>query len=226
MSQTRPFSKLKKNIESLFDEKLKMQFCCIVYPMRSQRGSTSMPRYYVKLGKEIIWDFPKDFKYKEMDIYQWSENNDLCNLVRDYIDTPLEKLLNKKFKQDTFKITVQYLQERTQENVVLEFRLAELFKASDRRLGKEKLLKWATKINNPNVDRILEIRFDSNNWMKKNKDYIVIAELPKKQQEPFMKWMDGQTVPLIKGEGICAYKHDYNKWYEYWLGKREAPLMD
>ena len=158
MSQKRPFSKLKKNIESLFDEKLKMQFCCSSYPMRSQRGSASIPRYYVKLGKEIIWDLPKDFKYKEMDIYQWSEGNDICNLVRDYIDTPLERLLNKKFKQDTYEMTIQYLGERTQETVVLEFKLAELFKAADRRLGYKKLCKWSAKINNPLVDRILEIR--------------------------------------------------------------------
>ena len=159
MSEKRPFSKLKKNIESLFDEKLKMQFCCIAYPMRSQYGSTSIPRFYVKLGKEIIWDLPKDFKYKEIDIYQWSEGNDICNLVRDYIDTPLDKLLNKKFKEDTFKIILQYLWERTQEDVVLEINLSHLLKAADRRLGKEKLKKWATKVQNPKVDRILEIRF-------------------------------------------------------------------
>ena len=39
-------------------------------------------------------------------------------------------------------------------NIILE-----LFKAADRRLGKEKLLNWAKSINNPKVDRILELRF-------------------------------------------------------------------
>lgn len=67
MTKKRPFSKLKKVVDNLFDEKLKMEFCCNSYPIRGQWGNrNSIPRYYVKIGKEIIWDFPKDFDMKEL----------------------------------------------------------------------------------------------------------------------------------------------------------------
>ncbi len=65
MSKHPPFSKLKKGIENLFDPKLNMEFCCIAYPIRGQWGhNNSVPRFYVKLNDEFIWDFPKDFELK------------------------------------------------------------------------------------------------------------------------------------------------------------------
>src|ERR1035437_429641 len=97
------FSKFKKQIDNLFVSELKMEFCCYSYPMRSQRGSTSIPRFCVKIGKEIIWDCPKDFKIKGEDIYMWSNYNGICDLVREYIDTPVDKLLSMKFKNDVWK---------------------------------------------------------------------------------------------------------------------------
>ena len=60
-SKLRPFSKLKKQIENLYDPALEMQFCCSAFPMRGGRANNSIPRFYVKLGKEVIWDYPKDF---------------------------------------------------------------------------------------------------------------------------------------------------------------------
>lgn len=162
MTKKRPFNKLKKVIDNLFDEKLKMEFCCNSYPIRGQWGNrNSIPRYYVKIGKEIIWDFPKDFDMKELPFYYWAGNNYINELVRDYIDTPIEKLLKKKFKYDKNGFIIQYLYSSHQDNFEIEYKLTELFIAADRRLGQEKLLKWANKINNPKVDRILEIRFSN-----------------------------------------------------------------
>ena len=43
----------------------------------------------------------------------------------------------------------------------IEKKLTEIFKAADRRIGKEKLLIWAKKVENPKVDKILEIRFNN-----------------------------------------------------------------
>ena len=54
MGKQRPFSKLKKIINGLFDEKLKIDFCCTAYPMRAQYANNHTPRFYVKMGKEII----------------------------------------------------------------------------------------------------------------------------------------------------------------------------
>lgn len=162
MSKQRPFSKLKKSIERLFDDKLKMEFCCNSYPIRGQRGHrNSVPRYYVKLGKEIIWDFPKDFDMKELPFYYWADNNHINDLVRDYIDAPLEELLTKKFKYDKNGFIMQHLYSNEQDRFEIDYKLTEIFKAADRRLGKEKLLKWAKKIENSKVDKILGIRFNN-----------------------------------------------------------------
>ena len=115
MIKRRPFSKLKKIINGLFDEKLKMDFCCIAYPMRAQYANTHTPRFYVKMGKEIIWDFPKDFTTKKTPVESWvyRDTNGISDLVRNYIDTPMDTLLKKEFKNDSREFIVQYLWERT-----------------------------------------------------------------------------------------------------------------
>lgn len=54
--------------------------------------------------------------------------------------------------------------------------------------------------------------------MKKNKDYVVITELPEEEQTPFVRWLAGQTRPLIEAEKEnkwnCAYAWDYKCWKE------------
>lgn len=49
--------------------------------------------------------------------------------------------------------------------------------------------------------------------------YVVISALPIDQQEPFSKWLIGQTVPTIKdalGNHVnCAHLEDYNSWKLY-----------
>jgi hypothetical protein len=57
----RPWSKLQKQIYNLLLPKLGLQIHCAAYPMRSQCGSTDLGRYWITLGREIIWDYPKDF---------------------------------------------------------------------------------------------------------------------------------------------------------------------
>src|SRR4051812_22360205 len=96
----KPFSKLKKQIDNLFAPELKMEFCCYAYPMRSEYGSTSIPRFCIKLNKEIIWDCPKGFEIKEEFIHAWASSNCICDLVRDYIDAPPEKLFEMIFEKE------------------------------------------------------------------------------------------------------------------------------
>ena len=52
MKNQRPFSKLKKIINGLFDENLKMDFCCTAYPMRAQYANNHTPRFYEKWAKK------------------------------------------------------------------------------------------------------------------------------------------------------------------------------
>lgn len=157
-----PFSKLKKVINGLFEEKLKMDFCCIAYPMRAAWANNHTPRFYVRLGKEIIWDYPKNIASEHFPMESWAyrDNNGICELVRDYIDTPVSELLTKKFDRDTW--TYPYagsINARHQEDFDFNYKLTEVFIAADRRLGRDALLKWAEKKQNPIVDKILTKRF-------------------------------------------------------------------
>ena len=161
MKPRRPFSKLKKQIESLFVPELKIKVCCISYPIRSQHGSSSIPRFYVQVGKETIWDFPKDFPIKNANYHCWKDQTTISELIREYIDTPISELLNKKFTLEHIRRIDQYLWENYQDDYDFKLGLTDLFKASDRRLGKEKLLKWSSKIKYHKVYFILEKRFSS-----------------------------------------------------------------
>ncbi len=148
----RPFSKLKKQIESLFDSNLRMTFNCISFAVGHHNA---IPRFYVRLGKGTSWDFPKDFVVKELDFHWWSNNLTINDLVREYIDMPIDKLLSVVFENETAKIT------NYDDYSVVEFNmnLTPLFIAADRRIGKEKLMDWAAGINNQKVNMILDLRF-------------------------------------------------------------------
>ncbi len=159
MTQSRPFSKLKKQIENLFVPELKMKVNCFAYPMRSQYGSTSIPRYYIQLAKNIIWDFPKDFPIKETKFYYWKDYAGISDLIREYIDTPVLELPKKSFKEETVRMIHQYVGLREQDEYDFYLGLTDIFKVADRRLGKEKLLKWCSEKKNPKIQLILNKRF-------------------------------------------------------------------
>jgi|GEM_PF-209519 hypothetical protein len=158
------FSKLKKQIESLFEPSLKMEFCCYAFPMRSERGSSSIPRFCVKLAGEIIWDYPKDFEIKDIPFGYWAGDNGISELVREYIDAPKDNILERVFKNETKEYNIGITETKT---FSVTYGLTDLFKAIDCRLGKEYLIAWAVHHGNPVVCRILIERF---NLMDKVKD--------------------------------------------------------
>ena len=55
--------------------------------------------------------------------------------------------------------------------------------------------------------------------------YIKISELEKKFQEPFRKWMYGQTRPIIEGIDDAVYCWDYDRWLD-WLLTGKEPIWD
>ena len=124
------WSKLQKDLYLLISPDIEFQIHCVSYPMRSQNGSESLPRYWITLGKEIIWDYPKDFLSKEKKgNYKDPENgnypyvneaSDISNLIREYIDTPKNDLLDKVFENDKWGLT-------------------DIFKAADRRISAKRL---------------------------------------------------------------------------------------
>ena len=60
--------------------------------------------------------------------------------------------------------------------------------------------------------------------MRYVKDMPRIRNLPKAEQAPFSKWLDGQTRPWIYEVGECEqdgyFKDDYDRW------KAKKPIID
>lgn len=152
----KPWSKLKSSVMNLLDPKSKVDIHQNVYRMASQRGSTDLPRYYITVDKEIVFDYPKNYlsyptysyTYKgETKTYSLEETypydnhmSMISNLIREYIDTPVAEVLSKEF-DDPFKFT-------------------DFLKAADRRIGRDKLISWAVN-RDIGVRKIMFLRFNN-----------------------------------------------------------------
>ncbi len=152
------FEIVKKAVEDLFDETLKMKFCTERITAKTKWGDKSLNRYYIKLDEEIIWDFPADFNIKDIH-YECFDNKNIILLVQEYLDTDHKKLLKKKFRGENDGSIIQYLGSDYQDYYDFDYRLTELFIASDSRLKVKKMSKWASKKKNPAIDKILTKRF-------------------------------------------------------------------
>ena len=155
----KPWSKLKKELVKLWVEDLKLDIHQAVYRMDSQRGSSDLPRYFLTLNQDIIYDFPKDFK-NEVLSSGYAKNNQvqtvypyegtvskLSQVIREYIDTPVAEVLDKQFDQD--------------------FGLSNILKSADRRIGKNKLKEWSKTLPKSSpVHKILANRFKEKEYEK------------------------------------------------------------
>ena len=134
----RPWSKLQKEIEKLFADELLLRIQCRAYRMDSQRGSTDIPRYWITLGKRIIFDYPKDFPAGRESYPYLTDVSSISRLIRDYIDTPVDDLLSKQFDDP--------------------WGLVEIFLAADRRIGKRRLRELGEKLSSDAAKLVLEMR--------------------------------------------------------------------
>ena len=98
------WSKLQRQLYLIFDDKIDLQIHCSVYRMNSQRGSTDLPRYWIRLNKKIIFDYPRIATEKE-DYPYITEISDISDLLKEYLDTPKEQILMKTFERDKYGIT-------------------------------------------------------------------------------------------------------------------------
>ena len=120
----RPWSKLQREIYRIIAPEIKFQLQCRAYPMHAQYGNNEIPRYWITLGKEIIWDYPKHFVSQKGFFdrhlpypfpYAW-DVTEISHLIREYSDTPRSELLSKPFAEDLWGII-------------------NILRASDRRVG-------------------------------------------------------------------------------------------
>ena len=134
----KPWSKLQREIEKLFTDELSIRIQCRAYRMDSQRGSTDLPRYWITLGKDIIFDYPKDFPPANASYPYVTDVSSISRLIRDYIDTPVDDLLIKEFEDP--------------------WGLIEIFLAADRRIGKRRLRELGEKLTSDAARLVLEKR--------------------------------------------------------------------
>ena len=135
------WSKLQKALYNVVTDKVDFQIHCSVYRMASERGSINLPRYWITIGGVIIFDYPKQFidKACTKDYPYDTQISDISNCIREYVDCPIDLLPNKIFDNDKWDIT-------------------DIFKAVDRRLGRERLKVYFSSPN-PTIKIILDKRF-------------------------------------------------------------------
>ena len=136
------WSKLQKSLYLIVSDKVDFQIHCSVYRMNSQRGITDLPRYWITIGKEIVFDYPKQFindKANKSYPYE-TQISDISDCIREYIDCPVNLLPEKKFESDLWGLT-------------------DILKAVDKRLGKAKLNNYFASSNSV-IKKILNKRFE------------------------------------------------------------------
>jgi hypothetical protein len=138
------WSKLQSRVYDLIAPEVPFQIHCIAYPMRSQRGSTNIPRCYITIGKEIVWDFPRDFPEACIDSYAaCPEINSITTILRMWTDASNDELLRFAPPEDRWGLT--------------EFLLA-----VDRRMGQRRLRFLYEQTKNEKIRAIIETRLNRN----------------------------------------------------------------
>jgi len=137
------WSKLQKALYNIVDPDMKFQMQCSVFWSRSywcsmkKRGREMIPRYWITISKQVVWDFPGMFMnhpavanvhyadkadgspFTVHDTYFWSDNYTwIADTLREYINTP-KALLLTKFEND-------------------KYGLVDVLRSVDRRIGKNK----------------------------------------------------------------------------------------
>jgi len=147
------FSKLKKRIESLFSPEINLKVRCTCYGYIGRGGYRELPRLWIILNKEIIFDFIKDFKDLRIpDPNAWSQEYReigypvihldimfINDLIQKYIETPADILFDHVFPYDYYGLT-------------------DILKAADRRIGKNRLLVLKDKTQSEAAKKIIGVR--------------------------------------------------------------------
>jgi hypothetical protein len=106
----RRFSKLKKRIESLFAPELELKVYCTVYAKKGNYDCMESPRLWIVLGKEIIFDWLKEFKEMKIDDPSYSEGRCvwyedivyITEMIQEYIETPRDELKEHSLYKDEY----------------------------------------------------------------------------------------------------------------------------
>ena len=117
-----PWSKLQSALYKVIDKDVAFQIHSCAYDIGDGVG---IPRYWITVGKEIVWDFPKNAIWDDSDWFFFDEAKSISRLIKSYIDCPKDELLARAFN-DRWKM-VPYLL------------------ACDKRIGKRRLAQMLAK---------------------------------------------------------------------------------
>ena len=141
------WSKLQSRQYNLMDPKAEFQIHLALYEMNSKDGwhGNKLPRYFITIGKEIIFDYPKDFDTTRIygsNSYPWQTDMDsISDLIEFYIELPEDKLMNT-IEGDIWGLT-------------------DIQRACDRRIGKRRLEKIRKETEDERILRIIAKRLGS-----------------------------------------------------------------
>ncbi len=114
------WSTLQSALYRVIDSEISFQIHCCAYNIGE---SVPIPRFWVTIEKQIIWDFPKDFmeerKRNNEHWYFYDVATKLSCLIKEYVDCPVEELLTHEFDD--------------------KFKLIPILQVCDRRIGKRRL---------------------------------------------------------------------------------------
>lgn len=144
------WSKLQKHLYDRRAPELEKHFQihCEVYRMKSNYGSTDLPRYWISLDGKILWDYPKQFAESG----QWIHTADSKNTKIVY---PYETYKVSDIMQMYLESAISNVDE-----IKDDFGLVQILKAADRRIGKRTMNKMLDMDSSDAVKDILKMRLD------------------------------------------------------------------
>ncbi len=130
------WSQLQKLIYDVWVDYPRLQIHCNSYDLS---GTASVGRWWVTLGKEVIWDVPRDFPDERAKGTYNSFASEVTHIIRSYLDTSRAELLTREFPDDRWSVV-------------------EIFRAADRRIGHQRLVELSEGFRSPAALRIVEER--------------------------------------------------------------------
>ena len=88
------WSKLQKRIYGIWQSDISLRIHCNAFPLS---GSASVGRYWITLGKKLIWDVPKDFPDERAKGTYNPVASEISAVIHQYLDTSRADLLSASF---------------------------------------------------------------------------------------------------------------------------------
>lgn len=95
------WSKLKRDLENLMDPNLKFKIYANAYENGDRTGQP-LCRFWITIKGQIVWDYPRDFMSIENASTYYTNN--ISQHLRDYINTPINKVLEVTDKYNLYKL--------------------------------------------------------------------------------------------------------------------------